>query len=156
MNRARNANSKINRCRAARRPCGTTSFELLVAFTLLITAVSTAMPLMVRHGRLLTAQRDYRLALDELSNQLDRIGALPPAEVPAAAQGATASPFLLERIPTAKLTGRTEPAAGGTRVTLSLSWGAKGRERSPISLSTWVFPAKLASAGGAAAEEQKP
>jgi hypothetical protein len=52
---------------AARR--GTTILELLVSFSQLITVLSLSATLVVRHGRILTSSRQYRLALDELSNQ---------------------------------------------------------------------------------------
>jgi hypothetical protein len=38
------------------------SFEALVAFTLLTSVLGMSVPLVVRHGRLLTSARQYRLA----------------------------------------------------------------------------------------------
>ena len=57
---------------------------MIVAFVLLSTVMSVATPLLVRHGRLLIDQRRYRLALDEVSNQLDRLTALSEEEARAA------------------------------------------------------------------------
>jgi hypothetical protein len=116
------------------------SLDLLVAFTLLVAAIGVATPLVVQHGRLLKSHRNYRLALDELSNHLDRISALPLAELPRAIEQLTPSPFFIERLPGAKLSGELQPAESGTRVTLKLSWREAQRERAPLSMSAWVFP----------------
>ena len=68
-----------HRRRPARR--GTSALEVLVSFILLGGVLAISTPLVVTHGRLLKAQRNYRMALDELSNQLDRLSALPSAEL---------------------------------------------------------------------------
>ena len=90
------------------------TLDLLVAFTLLVTVISVATPLVVRHGRLLKSHRNYRLALDELSNQLDRLTALPLDELPGAIEQLTPSPFLTERLPGARLSGELQPVESGT------------------------------------------
>lgn len=119
---------------------GVSSLDLLVSFTLLATVITVATPLIVRHGRLLKSQRDYRLALDELSNQLDRVTALPVGELPDAIKQLSPSTFLTERLPGTKLTGTLQPAEFGTRVTLVLSWNETQRYTAPVSLAAWVFP----------------
>ena len=50
--------------------------EMLVAFTLLTSVLALSAPLVVRHGRVLVTARHYRLALEELSNQMERLTAL--------------------------------------------------------------------------------
>jgi len=61
------------------RRAGATSLEAMMGLTLLSAVLTFATPLIVRHGRLVTAQRNYRLALDEVSNQLERLRVLPGA-----------------------------------------------------------------------------
>jgi hypothetical protein len=111
-----------------------------VAFTLLTTTLSVATPLVVRHGRLLQSQRNYRLALDELSNQLERLTALPHADLQQAMAELAPSAFVAERLPGAKLSGALEDAEIGQRLTLRLSWNETDRVKAPVSLAAWVFP----------------
>jgi hypothetical protein len=127
---------------------------LLVALTLLVAAIGVASPLVVRHGRLLKSHRHYRLALDELTNQLDRLTALPTDELPRAVEQLSESEFIVERLPGAKLGGELQPVESGTRVTLKLSWNEMAGRRAPATLTAWVFP--LARESGSEATEAEP
>jgi len=82
-----------NRPVARQQARGTSALEVIVAFTLLSSVLAFSTPLVVRHGRLLTSQRDYRLALDELSNELERLTALSNEQLPAAVEQLTPSDF---------------------------------------------------------------
>jgi hypothetical protein len=125
----------------ARRPTnGMSALEVIVAFTLLSSVLAFATPLVVRHGRLLTAQRDYRLALDELSNQLERLSALPAAELPAAVAQLAPSEFAAARLHGAELKGELSPADVGQRLTLRLSWDEPQRRAAPVTLAAWIIP----------------
>jgi hypothetical protein len=132
-----NSNSCLARLARFRR--GTGTLDLLVSFTLLVTVISVATPLVVRHGRLLRSQRDYRLALDELSNQMDRLTALPLDELPQAVKQLSPSQFVSERLPGTRLSGELQPDESGARITLSLSWNETERFRAPVALAGWVF-----------------
>jgi len=118
---------------------GTSSLEILVAFSLLTTVMGVAMPLVVRHGRLLTAQREYRIALDELENQLDRLTALPETELSAAIKQLSPSEFVAARLHDAMLTGEITREEIGSRIMLRLSWDETHRREAPVMLSGWVF-----------------
>jgi hypothetical protein len=119
---------------------GVTAVETLVGFTLLTAALSVATPLVVRNGRLLSEQQDYRLALDEVSNQLERLSALRPDELAAALDELVLSSATASRLPTARLSGQLEAEDDGQRLTVSLSWEEAQRYRAPISLTTWIYP----------------
>jgi hypothetical protein len=119
---------------------GTSNLDLLVALSLLVTVMSVSSPLVVRHGRLLSSHRNYRLALDELSNQLDRLRAMPIAELAREIERLAPSSFVVERLPGARLTGQLRPEELGTQITLSLSWNDAERHGAPVTLATWVFP----------------
>jgi hypothetical protein len=126
------------------RPCnrrGTGTLDLLVAFTLLVAAISVATPLVVRHGRLLKSHRNYRLALDELSNHLDRLQTLPIGELPQAVKQISLSSFVAERLPEAQLSGDVQRLNDAARITLKLSWSEVDRDRAPVTLVAWVFSA---------------
>jgi hypothetical protein len=129
-------------CPHSRRPGrrATTSLELLVAFALISGALACATPLVVAHGKLLKAQRDYRLALDELSNQLERLTALPAAEAPQALAALQPSDFTAARLHDVKLRGQLEAADLGQRMTLELSWDEPNRHAAPVRLSAWLTP----------------
>jgi hypothetical protein len=117
---------------------GTSALEVLVALTLLTSTLSLSLPLVVRHGRLLVDQRDYRLALDELSNQMDRLTALPENEVQTAREGLAVSEFAAARLSQAKLSREFEPVDIGGRLTLRLTWG--GQEQHDVSMAAWIIP----------------
>jgi hypothetical protein len=112
----------------------------MVALTLLVATMSVATPLLVRYGRVVASHRLYRLALDELSNQLERLRALPVEDLPGAIERLAPSSFIKERLPGAELKGRLQPEEEGVQVTLVLSWNEGQRHRAPLSLAAWVFP----------------
>jgi hypothetical protein len=137
----------------APRRTATSVIESLVALTLLTTLLTVSTPLVVRHGRMLAAQRAYRIALDELTNQLDRLSATAPDEVSAAVDQLALTPFAAARLPGAKLTGRLEPANFGQRLRLEISYADSQLQTSPVTLVAWVPAASQPSEGETAEEE---
>lgn len=124
--------------RLARRR-GASMLEVLVSFTLLSAVLAVATPLVVRHSRLLAAHRDYQLALDEVSNQLERLKALPPADLPQAVEQLAPSEFAAAYLKGAELTGELEMADRGQRLTLRLTWDEPQRKSAPVSLAAWIY-----------------
>jgi hypothetical protein len=122
----------------AMRRRGTTTIELLVSFTLLTTVLGAALPLVVRHGRILNSARQYRMALDELSNQAERIASLSHDDAMQAIEEVKPSPFAAEHLPGVELTADLASSEGAERVTLSLSWDEPGRRAAPVSLVAWL------------------
>jgi hypothetical protein len=119
---------------------GTTIIELVVSFTLLMAVLGASLPLVVRHGRILTSARQYRIALDELSNQAERIASLGHSEANLALIELKCSAFASEHLPGAELTGVIAASEGIERVTLSLVWDEPGRRSAPLSLVAWLRP----------------
>ncbi len=115
--------------------------ELIVAFSLLATVLSLAASLVVRHDRLLTSHRHYRLALDELSNQLDRLTALSDTERTAALEQLSPSPFAQARLPGVELQYELRPLDIGERLTLRVLWDEPQRRAAPVSMAAWIHPA---------------
>ena len=117
---------------ANHRRTATSTLEVIVAFTLLSGVMAALAPLVVKHRRLLTAQRDYRLALDEVSNQLERLTALPAEEISTALQQLKPSEFAAAKLPGVELRGELESIDFGRRLRLSLTWDEPERGAAPV------------------------
>ena len=126
--------------RSEDRRRGISSVEIIVAFTLLSGVLAASASLMVKHGRQLQAQRHYRLGLDELSNQIERISALPGDERQQAVENLEPSEFAVQHLPGAKLNGELQPADVGQRLVLRLTWDEPQRQEAPLTLAAWIFP----------------
>jgi hypothetical protein len=128
---------------------------VIVAFTLLSSVLAASTPLVVKYRRLLTAQRNYRVALDEVSNQLERLTALPEDELSTALEQLKPSEFAAGRLPGAELRGEVEVVDFGRRLRLELTWDEPERRGAPVSLAAWVLPIATSSAS-APARSQSP
>jgi hypothetical protein len=135
------------KCELSKRPAvrsnrhcrgATSTLEVIVALTLLLSVLSLSVSLIMRHGHLLTAQRHYRQALDELSNQMDKVTALPADEVPQALKQLSLSPFAVARLSAAKLKADLKPADVGQRITMQLTWNESHEQT--VSMTGWIFP----------------
>jgi hypothetical protein len=122
-----------SRCRQ-----GTTIFETFVALTLISTTLAVAAPLLVRHNRLLISARHYRLACDELANQIQLLSALPADDVAEAVAGVEVSAFTAERLHGAALTATLADDETGQRLTLGITWDEPGRSTAPVTLVAWI------------------
>jgi hypothetical protein len=123
---------------ASRDRRGFSSLEAIVAFTLLGSVLALSTPALVAHGRLLKSQRNYRLALDELANQLERASLLPAEELPAALEKLAPSPLAAERLPGATLRGTLAESQWGQRLTLEMWWNEPNRRAAPLRMTAWV------------------
>ena len=137
-----------------RSPRGTTTIELLVSFALLTAVLGAALPLVVRHGRILTSARHYRMALDELSNQAEEIASMDRQQAIRAVANIKPSAFTSEHLPGVELTAVLAPPDDAERITLSLIWDEPGRRSAPVSLVAWLPPP--ASAEQATSTEESP
>jgi hypothetical protein len=117
----------------------------------LTTVMAVATPLVVRHGRLLTSAREYRIAIEELSNQLERLAVLPAGERSAQAAHLAPSDFAESHLRGARLTATLAPADFGDRLTLELVWDEPQRRDAPVRLVAWLAPAPASASAPAAA-----
>ena len=111
--------------------------ELVVAATLLVTVLSVATNLTVRSGRLWQDSRHYRLALDELTNQLERLTALPSDQRSEALTQLAPSAELAAALPHPEFTADTLDDELGTRLILRLNWDRQGKSK-PVTLVGWI------------------
>jgi hypothetical protein len=119
-----------------------------VAFSLLASVLAMSTPLIIAHGKLLKTQRDYRLALDELSNHIDRLAGLPEADLEPALAELAPSDFAAEMLPGAALKGNLGKSDLGQHVTLEITWNEPNRIAAPVRLSAWL--------GSEPSERQEP
>lgn len=108
-----------------------TLLETLVALSLLIVAMSFAAQMTVRHNRLLADLKAYRVAVEELTNELDRLVSLTPTEREAA--------IAALRDAGARVDVAQEPDTHGTRIVVAYEWPEAARSRPKISLTGWAF-----------------
>ena len=119
---------------------GSSSLEAIISFTLLSGALTFATPLVIKHSRLLKAQRNYRLALDEVSNKIERLSVLPADELSSALSQLKPSELIAAKLPGAELRGELDAADVGRRLTLRLSWQERQDCPMSVSLATWALP----------------
>ena len=125
---------QINHCQ--RR--GLVAMEMLVAIVVLCATVTVVTGLLFKCGMIWRDVSQYRVAVHELSAQLEeltlmdansvteRIGELKPSAVSA------------ERLPDAKLSGLLVKDSLGTRVELSINW-KRMVESKPVVLCGWLI-----------------
>ena len=119
---------------------GTTLTELVVACTLLGSFVAVVVPATVRVGRLQQSLRQERIALDELTNQLDRISLLPIDQISDELETLKASEPTASSLLTPKLSGEMDESQDGYRIVLNITWDGSGRRDAPLAMSTIVYP----------------
>ena len=133
----RRLTTRRRRARIGRR--GYTMTDLVVAATLLVGIMSLVAPLAVRSGRLWQDSRHYRLALDELSNQLERLTNLDEGERDAALAKLSVSPQVRGRLPNPVLHAHSIDDSDGARLVLQLQWDRVGHAM-PVTLVAWIDP----------------
>ena len=116
---------------------GFTITELLIAATLLITLTSVFGSLSVRCRRLHQQSRHYQVAVNELSDQLDRLLALDDASRTAAIDNLKPSQWVNTVLPAPSLAGDVVDDANGPRIVLRLSWTRQGNPP-PVTLVGWL------------------
>lgn len=113
--------------------------ELLVSAVLLLSLISLVAPLAVRSGRFWQETRAYKLALEELTNELEYLTALPTAERQTSLEQWQPSEDLLAVLPGARLSGQTLDDEHGERLVLRLQWERQWHAQ-PLTLVGWIVP----------------
>jgi len=129
-----------NRPMANRTHChGTSSLEAIMAFTLLGSVLAASTPLIIRHKQIVASQREYRLALDEASNQLERLSVLPHEGRATAVERMRPSDFAAAHLSHVKVRGKIDRANNAQHVQLTITWGNEQRPAHAITLASWFF-----------------
>jgi len=113
--------------------------DLIVAATLTLALIGTLTTCTVRCGRLMIDTRHHQLALDELSNQLERLVAFSEQERAKAILELTPSDEVARVLSKATMAAETIIDASGTRIVLRLNWD-RGALATPLKLTAWTKP----------------
>jgi Tfp pilus assembly protein FimT len=118
---------------------GATVVELLVSSTLVVTLLGIVAPLSVQGGRLWQETRHQHVALDELSNQLERITSLAGNERDRAIADLNPSAFAKSVLPKVQLDAKSIMDEDGNRISLSIQWERRF-PAAPLTLTAWITP----------------
>ena len=111
--------------------------EVVVAATLVVSMIGIVVPVTVRIGRVWQSTRQYRLACNELSNQMELLTSISETQCEAELSHLKTSDMLAEALPGACLQGELVRDHDGTRLVLSLDW-ERGSKSVPIALVGWL------------------
>ena len=133
----------IRHSSATRR--GFTVIEVSLAMVTLLAAAVLLSQFLVASTQQRKLADQRRLALEEISNRLERVLAASWDDVHAATiEQQEFTPDVRDLLPAAKLTAsiHDEPGpAGGKRVRLEISWEQKGQRVTPLGLTAWKYRA---------------
>ena len=115
---------------------GVSLTEVLVAATLVLSLIGLLFPMTARVGRVWQSTRHYRLACNELANQMERLTSLPIEQCEAELSTLKPSPELSEALPEVRLSGEIIRDQDGTRLLLRLDW-SHGVNTVPLTLVGW-------------------
>lgn len=113
--------------------------ELIVAAVLLISTISLLTVFSARTGKLWQDSRHYRLAVEELTNQLEKITSLDEAEIDARLADLRPSAEIEAALPNPRLSGKKVSDDYGRRVVVEIRWDRPGNAK-PLSLVAWIAP----------------
>jgi len=103
--------------------------EVMAALAVLVAALAAITPLFVRHTRLVAETRRERIALEELTNQAERLAAVPAGDLDGHLAALALSPLATDCLPEPRLTATRGSSPLGEQVTLRLAWSSPGREK---------------------------
>lgn len=115
---------------------GITLVELMVAATLVVSGLATIGKLSIASGRMWQQTRHEQVALEELSNQLERLIALPPAQRGDAIAQLKPSALAAGRLPGVTITAQSLEDHAGQRIALQINW-ERSAPAKPLTLVGW-------------------
>ena len=112
--------------------------ELLVSVVILFSTVTVITSLIFKCGMIWKDVSQRRVAITELSSQLEELTLLDQDSAAEKIKQLELSKVCTERLPEAKLTGTLSEDNLGTRVQLSLNW-KRSVESKPVILCGWLI-----------------
>lgn len=116
---------------------GLTFTEVVVAATLVVSMIGFVAPLTVRIGRVWQSTHQYRLAFNELANQLELLTSLGVSGCDAALTNLKPSVNAAKSLPDVRLEGQLVRDEDGTRLLLCIDWD-RGSQSVPVLLVGWL------------------
>jgi type II secretory pathway pseudopilin PulG len=124
-------------------PKGVTLLEVTLALTILVGATALLAQFLVASSRQRRVADQRQLALEELSNRMERALAgkwesLTAAEL----EQAAIAPRVLDELPAASIKATVDEEAEpvtGKRIRLEISWESSGGRAAPLSLTAWRY-----------------
>jgi hypothetical protein len=116
---------------------GITAVEILASLIVLLATVTLVTSLIFKCGMIWRDVSYHRVAVHELSRQLEELTLLDADSVKVKLQQLEPSPVCRERLPEAKLIGSMSKDNLGVRVQLSLNW-KRAVESRPVVLCGWL------------------
>ena len=117
---------------------GVTSFELLVSVAILLSTVTVITSLIFKCGMIWKDVSQRRVAVAELSSQLEELTLLDAESATEKIEQLTLSATCVERLPEAQLSGTLSEDNLGVRIQLSLNW-KRSVESKPVVLCGWII-----------------
>ncbi|TWT82745.1 hypothetical protein CA13_42080 [Planctomycetes bacterium CA13] len=111
--------------------------EVVIAAGLLITVMSFVTTLMYRVDLVWKDVAHQRAAMNELSNQLDRLSLMPAEQIQSELQKFEPSAEAKLSLFNPKVSGELTQDELGSRLTLRLSWSQLHPSK-PIEMATWI------------------
>ena len=112
--------------------------ELLVSFTILLATVSVITTLIFKCGVIWKDVSQRRVAVTELSSQLESLTLLDQDSATEKIKQLELSDICTQRLPDAKLTGVLSEDNLGVRIQLSLDW-KRSVDSKPVILCGWLI-----------------
>lgn len=128
------------RGRLARR-AGAMITELAVAAVVLTGAMAALTPLLVQQARLVAIARHERLALEELSNQLDRLTQLTATDLADELPRLRPEPAVANTLGGPRLDGELIEDEAGQRIVLCIRWSEGAHRERQRTLTAWLVAA---------------
>ncbi len=119
------------------RRAGASLTELVVAGSVLITATGLVATSAVGSQRLHRQEQQYRVAVDELSNQLERLTLMQEDELKMALEELRVSDWAAQSLTGAVLAGISIDDEQGERVVLTIHWAHIGKAK-PLTAVGWM------------------
>ena len=131
------------------RRAGFTTTEVVVAASVLVVVIAMIAPMTARVGQLWRDSRQVGLAVEELTNQMEKFEVMSDEQRRSALQQLVVSSEVSKSLPEARLSGRQVIDQEGSRIVLSLEW-QRVSPGNPIQLEGWMdaHPVEPPPAGG--------
>lgn len=121
---------------------GTTMIECVVAAGVLMIAMGTVTTMAFRISRIWTQTGHQRIAMDELSNQIERVLDTEPDKIDELIEELQPSEVAMNSLDQPKLLAARVRDELGDRVTLELRWRS-AHPIAPVELTGWIDPSAV-------------